>query len=329
MTTLDDAYNVLKYWFSEQPIRLTPLNGRSPNEGWLVETIKNRFVLKKCARNHDAEWLQYLEDLTDALLDHGFPIQPMMEAEDRRKTILFKEHFWQLRPYFEGRPYEMGNRSDEQEAIRVLKQLHSLKNLPKGPVNPNCELKNWITSPDETLGKTAYALKKVVSSKKAAALLKVYERELMNIITLLNPSIYEALPHAVTHGDFHSGNLLIRNKKLAMVLDFDTAGFRPRIYDAAISAFLLTRIKRGTFQLDIVKTIQFLKAYADDLSEYEWRSISAFIRLLYIPTGRYLTLLHTYTPHLLKWYIDWSFQALESASNQLKEDWYLQKEMRI
>lgn len=46
MTALDDANNVLKYWFSEQPIRLTPLNGRSPNEGWLVETIKNRFVLK-------------------------------------------------------------------------------------------------------------------------------------------------------------------------------------------------------------------------------------------------------------------------------------------
>lgn len=42
----DDADNVLKYWFSEQPIRLTPLNGRSPNEGWLVEDAKNRFVLK-------------------------------------------------------------------------------------------------------------------------------------------------------------------------------------------------------------------------------------------------------------------------------------------
>lgn len=98
----DDADNVLKYWFSEQPIRLTPLNGRSPNEGWLVEDAKNRFVLKKCARNHDAKWLQYLEGLTDALLDHGFPIQPMIEAENGRKTILFKEHFWQLRPYFEG-----------------------------------------------------------------------------------------------------------------------------------------------------------------------------------------------------------------------------------
>ncbi|MDG3043748.1 hypothetical protein OE903_06325 [Bacillus sp. B6(2022)] len=92
---------------------------------------------------------------------------------------------------------------------------------------------------------------------------------------------------------------------------------------------MLTRIKRGTFQLDIVKTIQFLKAYADDLSENEWRSISGFIRLLYIPTGRYLTLLHTYTPHLLNWYIDWSLEALESASSQLKEEWYLQKEMRI
>lgn len=94
----------------------------------------------------------------------------MIEAENGRKTILFKEHFWQLRPYFEGRPYEMGNRSDEQEAIRVLRQLHSLKNLPKGPVNPNCELKNWITSPDETLDKTASVLKKVVSSKRSLCL---------------------------------------------------------------------------------------------------------------------------------------------------------------
>lgn len=329
MTTLDDAYNVLKYWFSEQPIRLTALNGRSPNAGWFVEYTKNRFVLKKCVRNHDAEWLQYLEDLTDVLLDHGFPIQPMIEAENGFQTILFKEHFWQLRPYFEGRPYEMGNRSDEREAIRVLKQLHSLKDLPKGPLNPNCELKNWITAPNETLDKTAVVLKKVVPSKKADDLLKVYEKELTNVLTLINPSMYDALPHAVTHGDFHSGNLLIRNKKLAMVLDFDTAGYRPRVYDAAISAFLLTRIKRGTFQLDIVKTIQFLKTYASDLSEDEWRSISAFIRLLYIPTGRYLTLLHAHTPHLLTWYIDWSFQALESASNQLKDEWYLQKEMRI
>ncbi|MFP3419006.1 aminoglycoside phosphotransferase family protein [Bacillus sp. SIMBA_154] len=329
MTNLDVVYNVLKCWFSEQPHRVTPLNGRSPNAGWLVEYTKNRFVLKKCVRNHNAEWLHYLEDLTDALLDHGFPIQPMIEAKNQHKTILYRESYWQLRPYFEGRPYEMGNRSDEQEAIRVLKKLHSLKNLPKGPVNPNCELKNWITYPDDTLNETACALKKMVSSKKAAALLKVYERELMNVLVMLNPSIYETLPHAVTHGDFHSGNLLIRNKKLAMVLDFDTAGYRPRIYDAAISAFLLTRIKRGTFQLDIFKTIQFLKTYAEDLSENEWRSISAFIRLLYIPTGRYLTLLQKHTPHFLNWYIDWSFQALQSASHQLMENWYLQKEMRI
>ena len=87
----DDADNVLKCWFSEQPHRVTPLNGRSPNAGWLVEYTKNRFVLKKCVRNHDAEWLHYLEDLTDALLDHGFPIQPMIEAKNQHKTILFKE----------------------------------------------------------------------------------------------------------------------------------------------------------------------------------------------------------------------------------------------
>ena len=122
------------------------------------------FCLKKCARNHDAKWLQYLEELTDALLDHGFPIQPMMEAEDRRKTILFKEHFW-LRPI---------SKEDHMkwEIVQMNKKPSGIKTAPfieeltERTCESNCELKNWITSPDETLGKTAYALKKVVFSSK-------------------------------------------------------------------------------------------------------------------------------------------------------------------
>ncbi|MGE6631468.1 phosphotransferase enzyme family protein [Bacillus sp. NPDC077027] len=324
-----EIQEVLSHWFTELPLKLSPLNGRSPNLGWLVEYANNRFVLKKCVRNHDHEWLHYLEDLTDALIRHRFPIQPMVLSKHHKRTVLQKGAFWQLRPFSEGRFYEMGNQADEQEAIRVLKELHSLKDLPKGPKNPNCELKNWISQPEKTLEHTASALKMCVSSQKAVSLLREYEKQLEDVLLCLTPSLYDSLPHAVTHGDFHAGNLLMRNNRLCMVLDFDTAGYRPRIYDVAISAYLLTRVKRGTFCLDLPRTVRFLSDYSQGFSvtENEWHSISAFIKLLYLPTGRYLTLMHTHVPHLLSWYIEWSFHALQSAAHQLKDGWYHKKGM--
>ncbi|MBJ8030412.1 phosphotransferase enzyme family protein [Bacillus cereus group sp. N21] len=317
--------NVMQTWFLEKPTKIEPLNGQSPNYGWKITYKDIHYVLRKCVRNHYLPWLKYLETLTSELIQRDYPIQNMIESFKGERTVLYNGCFWQLRPFIEGRFHQMGSETDEQEVIKNMIQLHSMKNLPKGPPNPNCQLFQWIYQPKQSLKATGNALLQCTDEMRGSHLFAVYERELKTALEVLTPEIYEKLPVSLTHGDFHANNLLYNGSNLIMVLDFDTVEFRPRIYDVAVAAYLLTRVKRGAFKLDMSRTAKFINSYSVEcnLSEYELRSITPLIQLLYLPTARYLNMLRKESPHLLAWYLEWSFDALISVRKQLNMDCFL------
>lgn len=317
--------DIMKSWFMQEPTRIEPLNGQSPNYGWKVSYGNKIYVLRQCVRNNELPWLQYLEVLTNELIQRGYPIQRIIASLSGKQTIQKYGHFWQLRQFVEGRLHQMGCDTDEQEVIRNMIQLHSMKKLPQGPKNPNCQLYNWIYQSERCLKETEDALMYCTNNKRRQQLLTVYEKELQIALETLTPEIYEQLPVSLTHGDFHANNLLYNETNLIMVLDFDTVDFRPRVYDVAVATYLLTRIKRGSFELDMKRTVKFIKNYSLQckLSEQEIRSMTPLIQLLYLPTARYLNMLRKESPHLLDWYLDWSLDALVSARKQLKVDWFL------
>lgn len=195
-------------------------------------------------------------------------------------------------------------------------QLHKISDFPEIIPNPNCELKLWITQTSTRLRMLESALSECMDKGRVATLMRIYDEELEMAVTYLTKERYERLPHTLTHGDIHANNLLYNNTGITMILDYDTIDYRPRVYDLAVATYLLTRVKRGTFQLDMRRSLTFVNAYSTEsyLNEDERKAIAPLLQLHYIPTAHYLQLMKKESPHLLSWYLDWSLVQHQSLN---------------
>lgn len=314
------ALETFKQFKKEEIQSINSLDGASPNRCWYVKTKNESFVLRKCVRNHSYDWLTYIANVSTQLYRNDFPIQPLINSINGENTILFNNYYWQLRPYVNGRYFELGNESDEQEAILRLLELHEFKDISSSPKNPNQGIEKWIFEPDKTFDKTKKAIENCIENKENEIHLKSYYSLLETSLEVLSVDRYKELPMVFTHGDFHCTNLIYDQNKLVSVLDFDTAEIRPRIYDLALAAYLLTRLKRGSFELDISRTKKFIHNYSlhNKLTQSEIDCLIPLLQIHYIPNERYLSLMKHESPHLLSWYLNWTHEAATSVEKQMK-----------
>ncbi|EEM69047.1 MULTISPECIES: phosphotransferase [Bacillus cereus group] len=314
------AIEAFKQFNKEEVQSIHGLQGASPNRCWYLKTNSGSFVLRKCVRNNNYDWLTYIANVTTQLYHTDFPIQPLISSISGKNTILFENYYWQLRPFIEGRYFELGNESDEQEAIKRLLELHNFKDIPVGPKNPNTGIEAWIFEPDKTFYKTKDALESCIENKMHDTHLKTYYMILENSLNILSADKYKELPMVFTHGDFHCTNLIYEQNTLVSVLDFDTAEIRPRVYDLALAAYLLTRVKRGSFELDTSRTRNFIHNYSlhNKLTQNEIDCLIPLLQIHYLPTERYLSLMKQESPNLLSWYLNWAHEAATSVAKQMK-----------
>ncbi|MBH8605776.1 MULTISPECIES: phosphotransferase enzyme family protein [unclassified Thermoactinomyces] len=313
------ALEVFTRFFMDSFTNIDPLQGASPNRVWLITSSSGDYVLRKCVRNNDREWLLHLEKLTDMLLRYEFPVAPILKSRQCDRTIYHAGYHWQLRPYVKGRFFQLGQDTDMVEAIRIILDLHNIKNLPSGPPNPNIGIEYWLEHPDVCLKETEIELLNCCNKEQVTQLSSKYADILEDSLSLLSFDLYQTLPYVLTHGDFHGTNLIFSQNRIISVLDLDTIEVRPRIYDLAIAAFFLTRKKRGSFAIDPRRTKTFLQTYSahNNLSLLELQVIIPILQLHFLPTGRYLRLMYTETPELLNWYLDWSLNAAVSVKRLL------------
>ncbi|MCH5586063.1 phosphotransferase [Shimazuella sp. AN120528] len=318
-TEIQLAKEVFNRYFMGSLTDIEILQGASPNRCWLIRSNSGLFVLRKCVRNRNREWLQYLERLTESLLVLGFPVAPLIESRQRDQTVYYADDYWQLRPYIEGRFYQLGRNEDIFEALATLLNLHQIDKFPNGPTNPNIGVERWIESPEQGLKETEIALFRCANRKHVEKLIKLFSATLEDALMTLSSDRFQSLPFVLTHGDFHGTNLIFNQNKLISVLDWDTVEIRPRIYDIALAAFLLTRKRRGSFEINPSYTKKFLEIYSTHsrLTREEWSVIVPLLQLHYIPTKRYLDLMRIYAPNLLNWYLKWSVDAIISIKHQL------------
>ncbi|MCJ8174442.1 phosphotransferase [Clostridium botulinum] len=314
----ENIVTIFLNYYNDEILNIERLKGASPTKSWRVDSTKKSYVLRKCVRNNDKEWLLFQNDLVEELYKRKYPVQPVIKTQEGQSIIFENECYWQLREYTSGRCYEMGNVDDELEAVHKLIELHNMDNLPKGPSNPNNSVEGWIFNTEFNMKKIELELCNCTDKSNAVNLMKKYWSILENTFKYITPNVYKSLPFAMTHGDYHGTNLIFKEKEIAAIIDLDTIEFRPRVFDLAVSSFMLTRKRRGSFELDLNSTKKFIKIYSSNnkLLNSEWLSIIPFLNLYFLPSADYLKLLRTNTDKGIEWYLKWTMDAYEAVQKQ-------------
>jgi len=231
---------------------------------------RRRWVARCHRRDGRTARARFLAAFTAAARERGLPLPEVIENLDGAAVTVAHDAIWVITRYMRGRPYS-GGQARRDAAGRMLARLHArTAELPvTGPVGYDQRWDAWLQVPEETL-----AAARDAAGASAWHLLDPYLPHLG--VLHARPPLAGDLPQAWTHGDFHGANLRMRGNRITAVLDIDTLDRRPRIYDVAYSALMLTRRGPGDYRLPSGGVTSFLAAYAGMASGLSASELDAF-----------------------------------------------------
>lgn len=135
--------------------------------------------------------------------------------------------FWQVRPWCAADPLPRKTLGDEAAFARIWSRV--LLELKEFSPAENSDLQ----MPNENFAFSAYlpVLDRFAREKSA----DFYPR-ISQMLKRISPLCrqLDSLPRMFAHGDFHPGNILVRNGNTAAVIDWEFCGWKPAGYDLAL-----------------------------------------------------------------------------------------------
>ncbi len=255
---------------------------RSPKVG--IVSRKGRFLLKRRdpERTTHAR-VQFAHRLQAHLLRQHFPLPRMvlpLDAEDPSTALLvFREQMYELFEYVSGHAYA-ATAGETADAGRTLAAFHQATRTfdagagcPTGDYHDANAVRTGLNtipasiSPHESVvGKDAELLSTV------NMLYDAYEAAAENVRAIG----IETFPEQVIHSDWHPGNMLFKNDRVAAVIDYDSARLARRIMDVANGVLQFSMLtgpqpEHWPDHLDVQRVHLFLDSYqqVDPLTDAE------------------------------------------------------------
>ena len=194
---------------------------------------KGKFFLKRRHRGKDdLNRVAFAHAVQNHLAKAGYPASSIVPTRDEDSTVLqINHHVYEMFEFVSGSRYN-GSAEATLDAGRQLAMLHNqlvdfaaepkpLRACFHDSATVRCHLKtlgsNRLAGPDKQMQATAEALMGIYNSSS----------------TLVNQCGFDSWNEQVIHGDWHPGNMLFADDRIAAVLDFDSVRMAPPITDLA------------------------------------------------------------------------------------------------
>ena len=266
-------------------------SSRSPKV--LLETANGRYLLKRRARGRDDPYrVAFSHDVQLFLHGAGFPTARLVgTARGNNSMVQLNDRVYEVFAFVEGEAFDRTPPPCES-AGRLLARLHALLR----DYQPRWPAPAWSFHNDDGVRASLDLL--VQRAVRGAAELR----------SLYHDATYAALPKAarrsapgaqLLHGDWHPGNMIFRNGRVAAVLDFDGARSGLTLHDlaAGVLQFSLARVRTDPDHwpdaLDATRFAAFLRGYGPvsaDLATLPGLMAESLIAELVAPiaaTGRF------------------------------------------
>jgi Ser/Thr protein kinase RdoA (MazF antagonist) len=220
-------------------------SGHSPK--LVITCDRGRFLLKRRAKGKDDPYkVAFAHGVQNYLADRGFPVPRLIGTRYENNSMLqLDDNVYELFDYVQGDRYD-GSPGKTLSAGETLALYHHLMadyrsewEPPAGSYHNAASIRGGLTSVPSTLnGHESVAGKEAEVLGLVQRLGDAYDEAAGQV----NDSEFRQWPTVITHCDWHPGNMLFREGKVAAVLDFDTAKLSQRVTD----------IGNGTLQFSIV-----------------------------------------------------------------------------
>ena len=202
-----------------------------------IKSQSGRYLLKRRAPGRDDPYrVAFAQSLQLFLAERNYPIAALVGTRGTNNSLL----------QLNGRIYELfhyapGTRYDESvaqthEAGRVLGALHRLLATFKPPFDPPVGAYHGAAGLEVKLSQIPDAVAAVEPQADRKMLKKIcvfLHKTYNEAAKRVDKFGYRSWPKVIIHGDWHPGNLLFHDSKIAAVLDFDSARLEPRMADIA------------------------------------------------------------------------------------------------
>ena len=214
-------------------LRIRPLSGgnrRTPKMVLISE--KGKYILKR--RPHgkdDLDQVKFAHEIQRRLVAESFPITTLVPTVDKNETVLqLDHHIYELFEFVTGNRYD-GSPEETAEAARRLAEFHRLlSSFPHRQPLENCyHDSHAVRRHLKTIGSEHSALPNMKMRSASDTLMMLYNESSVRVSGLN----FDSWPRQVIHGDWHPGNMLFSEGKVAAVLDFDAVRVASTITDLA------------------------------------------------------------------------------------------------
>jgi Ser/Thr protein kinase RdoA (MazF antagonist) len=220
----------------------------------LLRTAQGAFLLKRRAEGRDDPFkVAFAHALITHLRKRRFPVPALLGTRDEQNSMLqYQGRIYELFEYVDGKRYAE-SLPETTHAGRTLARFHKAVrdfrtewNPPEGSFHDSPSVRGGLNAiPTKTSGHDS-----VVGHEAELLMLtqELYERY-DAAAELVNGGGFHEWPATIIHGDWHPGNMLFRDGRIAVVLDFDAARHQPPVIDVAYG-MLQFSLMRGAGEPD-------------------------------------------------------------------------------
>lgn len=231
----------------------------------VIKSSLGQFLLKRRAPGRtDESRATFSHAIQAQLVAKQFPLPHLVRTRDAQQTMFVNGgSIYEMFEFIPGHPYTQSIESTA-DAGRVLALFHKLLESFQSPIQPPAGSYHGAVAVEQSFDRVLRHL-----SNRADVALTC--RFLLDSYLHARDSTEDAgisrWPAQIVHGDWHPGNMLFRDNRVAAVIDYDSARILPRVIDAANGALQFSILGGGEdlsqwpAHIDERRFKPFLRAY--------------------------------------------------------------------
>jgi len=237
----------------------------------VIESDRGKFLFKRRAPGkNDPDRVAFTHQIQLKLAAHDFPLARLVPTRKGHRTMLLRHGcIYEMFEYVEGGEYD-GSAEATYDAGRTLGLYHKLLRDARSEYRPPAGSYHGATAIREAIQNTVGALP--IEKRPPAEIIMATVSYLAEIYHYCGQQAERRglgdWHRQIVHGDWHPGNILFRNKRVAAVIDYDSARIQQRIIDVANGAlhFSITggggKPETWPDHIDKERYQEFLRGYA-------------------------------------------------------------------
>ncbi len=250
--------------------QVTPLsagNRRAPK--MVIISDKGKFLVKRRPRGKDdLDRIRFAHAVQTHLAANAFPVTTLVPTRDQDNTILrLNNHIYEFFKFVTGTRYD-GTGQITVDTGRQLARFHKYLvdfACDCKPLNSSFHDSSIVRRHLKTIRTGKVGEPNGELQKTADDLMGLYNNSSVGV----NQLGFDSWDQQVVHGDWHPGNMLFKDNRLAAVLDFDSVKIAPAVTDLANGMLQFSIVGNRPnpadwpAYLDQAKLVQFLNGYRE------------------------------------------------------------------